>query len=42
MIGDILFVNGIPFFISFSRNIIFAVANHLTDRKYNTIFKAFK
>ena len=36
----ILFVNGIPFFISMSRNIIFTTVNHLAVSKSNTIFKS--
>ena len=38
--ADIIFVNGIPFFILLSRNIIFTMVNHLTDSKSNTLFKS--
>ena len=39
---DMLFVNGIPFFITISRKIIFTAGNHIDKRKVETIFKAFK
>ena len=42
MTEDIFFINGIPLFIFMSSNIIFTVVRHLSDRKSNTIFKAFK
>ena len=39
---DIFFVNKIPFFLTLSRVIYFTAVNHLSDRKVDTIFKAFK
>ena len=39
---DIIFVNGIPSFISINRKIIFTLVNHLTDSKSNTVFKSLK
>lgn len=42
LLVDIFFVNSIAFFISLSRVIYFTATNHLTDRKTNTIFGAFK
>ena len=39
---DMLFVNGIPFFLTLSRKILFTAFNHLASRKVDTIFKAFK
>ena len=40
--ADLLFVNSTPFFITLSRNIFFTHVNHITNRKVETIFKAFK
>ena len=42
MTADILFINGIPFFISLSPNITFNVVSHLEYRKSTTTFKSFK
>ena len=42
MTAYILFINGIPFFISLSCKIIFTAVNNITDRKANAIFKTFK
>ena len=39
---DIFFMNNIPFFLTLSRNIIFATITHLIDRQSTMIFKAFK
>jgi hypothetical protein len=39
---DIFFVNKIPFFLTLSRNICFTAVNHLVDRNFLQIFKAFK
>ena len=39
---DMLFVNGIPFIIILSRKILSTAVNHLSNRKLETIFKAFK
>jgi hypothetical protein len=36
---DIFFVNGIPFFVTLSRNIYFTSAPHLPDRKLSSIFR---
>ena len=41
MTSDILFVNGIPFFILLSRNITSTTVSHLEDRKSITTFKPF-
>ena len=38
----LLFVNSIPLFITLSRKIFFVYVNHLSFRKVDTIFKAFK
>ena len=40
--ADLLFVNGIPLFITIIRNILFTAFNHLYNRKVETIFKSFK
>ena len=42
MTADILFINGIPFFILFGHNITFTALIHIEDRKSITIFKYFK
>ena len=42
MTANILFVNGIPFIISLSRNITFTASIHLEDIKSIKIFKVFK
>ena len=42
MTADLLFVNGIPFFFTLRRKICFTSVNHLTNRKMETTFKAFK
>ena len=42
MTEDIFLVNGIPFFIVLSQNIIFTLVINIEDRKYITIFKYFK
>ena len=39
---DILFVNGIPFFLSLSRNIYFTGVIHLPGRSKKQIFQDFK
>ena len=39
---DIVFVNKIPFLITLSRSIIFTTVTHLSNRKIETIFKAFR
>ena len=39
---DIFFLNKIPFFVSLSRVIYFTAVNHLSDRKIDSIFQAFK
>jgi hypothetical protein len=38
---DLFFVNKIPFFITYSRNICLTSVNHLANRKVKTIFTAF-
>jgi hypothetical protein len=40
--ADLFFVNQIPFFLTLSRKICFTAVNHVTDRKAETIFKAFE
>ena len=40
--ADIFFVNSIPLFITLNREICLTSANHLANRKVETIFKAFK
>ena len=42
MTADVFFINGIPFFISLSYNIILTAVKLLTDRKDNTLFNYFK
>ena len=42
MTSDILFVNGIPFFILLGRNITFTVLIHIKYKKEISIFKSFK
>jgi hypothetical protein len=39
---DIFFVNNIPFFLTLSQKICFATITHLTNRKTDTIYAAFK
>jgi hypothetical protein len=39
---DIFFVNKIPFFLTLTRKICFTAVNHLADRTFPQIFKAFK
>ncbi|MGL6130279.1 MAG: hypothetical protein ACRCZ9_01525, partial [Fusobacteriaceae bacterium] len=38
---DVFFVNQTPFLLTLSRNICFTTVTHLTDRKAETIYKAF-
>ena len=40
--ADIFFVNGIPFLLTFSRNICFTTVSHLGDRQMSTIFAAYQ
>ena len=39
---DIFFVNGVPYFVTFSLRICFLSVTHLQNRKIQTIFKALK
>ena len=39
---DIFFVNGVPYFVTFSLRICFLSVTHLQNRKIETIFKALK
>ena len=40
--ADIVFVNGIPFFLTLSRKLDFTAVSHLSTRKISNVFKAFK
>jgi Reverse transcriptase (RNA-dependent DNA polymerase) len=40
--ADIFFVNQIPFFLTYSRNICFTTVTHLSDRKILNVFKAYQ
>ena len=42
LMADIFFVNGIPFFLTISRKLMFTAVNHLASRKVKNVFKAFK
>ena len=42
MTADFFFVNGIPLFLNPSSKICFTAVNRITNRKVETIFKAFK
>jgi hypothetical protein len=39
---DVFFVNGVPYFVTFSLRICFLSVTHLRNRKIETIFKALK
>ena len=40
--ADLFFVDGIPLFLTLSWNICFTAVNHISNRKVETIIKAFK